>query len=256
MVSSPPLALTTRFSDVPMSRKNGAGVDAIEADAGAVGGDGEDLGAVAAVDLDGVDAGAALVEVAAVAGVPDHPVVARLAEDLVVAVAAGEDVVAGAAEEQVGAALAQQGVVARLRRRAWSLPLPAGERVVAGAAEQLRLRQGAVGLVEGDGVVAALAEDLDQAVLATVGVPPRIATAPPLTRIVPAASRLTVMVLSMASPMMLSMPAAGMKVAVTAGTARSLQQFEAEAAGRTVRPVSAGPEEISRRGFEHARILQ
>ena len=33
-------------------------------------------------------------------------------------------------------------------------------------------------------------------VLATVGVPPRIATAPPLTRILPAASRLTAMVLS------------------------------------------------------------
>ena len=38
----------------------------------------------------------------------------------------------------------------------------AGERVVAGAAEEVRPRQRAVGLVQRDGVVAALAEDLDQ----------------------------------------------------------------------------------------------
>src|SRR5262249_53457137 len=41
----------------------GARRAAVEADAGAVGGDGEDLAAVAAVDLDGVVAGAALVQV-------------------------------------------------------------------------------------------------------------------------------------------------------------------------------------------------
>ena len=40
-----------------------------------------------------------------------------------------------------------------------------------------------------------------RAVLATVGVPPWMATAPPLTRMVPAALRLTSMVLSAASPM-------------------------------------------------------
>ena len=57
-------------------------------------------------------------------------------------------------------------------------------------------------------------------VLATVGVPPRIATAPPLTRIVPAALRLTVIVLSRASPKTVRMPAAGEKVAVTAGMTR------------------------------------
>ena len=38
-VSSPPFTLTTRFSVVPMSRKNGAGLDAVEADARAVGGE-------------------------------------------------------------------------------------------------------------------------------------------------------------------------------------------------------------------------
>ena len=42
--------------------------------------------------------------------------------------------------------------------------------------------------------------------LATVGVPPMTETAPPLTRIVPAASRLTVMLLSRLSPLTLSTP--------------------------------------------------
>ena len=43
--------------------------------------------------------------------------------------------------------------------------------------------------------------------LATVGVPPEIATAPPLTRMVPAALRLTVMVLSRQSPKTVRVPA-------------------------------------------------
>ena len=59
-VSSPPLALSDEVlggADVEGERGRG---DAVEADARAVGGDGEGLGAVAAVDLDGVDAVAAL----------------------------------------------------------------------------------------------------------------------------------------------------------------------------------------------------
>ena len=55
------------------------------------------------------------------------------------------------------------------------------------------------------------------AVLATVGVPPMTATAPPLTRIWPAALRLTAMLLSRLSPVTLSMPL--LKVAVTAAFA-------------------------------------
>ena len=62
--------------------------------------------AVAAVDLGGVGAVAALHEIGVVAGIPDHAVVAGLAEHLVVAVAAGQRVVAVAAEQQVGAAAA------------------------------------------------------------------------------------------------------------------------------------------------------
>ncbi len=52
--------------------------------------------------------------------------------------------------------------------------------------------------------------------MATVGVPPWTATAPPLTRILPAASRLTVMVLSRLSPNTVSTPVLGENVAVIA----------------------------------------
>jgi hypothetical protein len=53
-------------------------------------------------------------------------------------------------------------------------------------------------------------------VLATVGVPPWTTTAPPLTRMAPAASRLVVITLSRVSPISVSTPVAGMKLAVTA----------------------------------------
>ena len=146
-MSLPPLTLSTRFSVVPMSSANGAGSSAVEAHARAVGGDGEDLGAVAAVDLDGVDVGAALVQVGVVARVPDHAVVAGLAEHLVVGVAAGQRVVALAAEQEVEAALAEQRVVAALAEQLVGARA-ADQRVVAGAAEQIGGRQRAVGLVE------------------------------------------------------------------------------------------------------------
>ena len=57
-------------------------------------------------------------------------------------------------------------------------------------------------------------------VLATVGVPPTTATAPPLTRILPAALRLTVMLLSRLSPVTLSVPL--LNDAVTAALAVAL----------------------------------
>ena len=145
-------------ADVDRERRR---VEAVEPDARAVGRGGELLGAVAAVDLDRVDAVAAFVEVGVVAGVPDHPVVAALAERLVVGVAAGEGVVLAAAEQEVEAALAEEGVVAGLAEELVAARA-AGEAVVAGAAEQVRPRQRAVGLVQGDRVVAAQAEDLDQ----------------------------------------------------------------------------------------------
>ena len=92
--------------------EKGRGGDTVEAHARTVGGDGEDLAAIPAVDLGGVVAVAALEQVAVVAGVPDHAVVAALAEHLVVAISADQRVVARAAEQQVVAAFAQEGVVA------------------------------------------------------------------------------------------------------------------------------------------------
>src|SRR5436853_7517311 len=59
------------------------------------------------------------------------------------------------------------------------------------------------------------------AVLATVGVPPRIATAPPFTKILPAASRLRTMVLSWPSPNTERTWLVGENVATTAGMTRS-----------------------------------
>src|SRR5262249_55570723 len=60
-------------------------------------------------------------------------------------------------------------------------------------------------------------------VLATVGVPPWTVTLPPLTRICPAASRLTTMVLSWASPTTDRTPVSGANDAVTDGRIRSLR---------------------------------
>ena len=58
-----------------------------------------------------------------------------------------------------------------------------------------------------------------RAVLATVGVPPTTAIAPPLTRILPAASREIVIELSAPSPKTLSTPVLGVNVAVVAAFA-------------------------------------
>ena len=62
--------------EVPMSIENGAGLRRSKRTRVPLAVAVNCLGAVAAVDLDGVDAGAALVEVGVVAGVPDHAVVA------------------------------------------------------------------------------------------------------------------------------------------------------------------------------------
>ncbi len=139
----------------------GRRVDAVEAHPRAVGGRGEGLRAIAAVDLGGVGAVAALHQVAVVAGIPDHPVVAGLAEHLVVGIAAGQRVVVRAAEQEVVAALAEQNVVAGLAEKLVAARA-AGERVVARAAEQVGPRQRTVHLAQRDDVGAVLAEHLDQ----------------------------------------------------------------------------------------------
>ena len=146
-----------------MSRAERCGVEPVEAHARAVGGDGEDLGAVAAVDLGGVDVGAALEQIGVVARVPDHAVVAGFAEHLVVGVAAGERVVAGAAEQEVEAASAEEGVVVALTEEHGRLPEPPVRVSLPAPPNRLARGQRPVGFVERDGVVAAQAEHLDQA---------------------------------------------------------------------------------------------
>src|SRR5262249_19005966 len=72
-------------------------VRAVEAHAPVIGRNGERFGSVAAIDLGGIVAGAALEQVTAVARIPDHAVVAGVAEDPVAAGAAGQHIVAVAA---------------------------------------------------------------------------------------------------------------------------------------------------------------
>src|SRR5262249_51538930 len=67
----------------------------------------------------------------------------------------------GAAEEEVVAALAQQGVVAGLAEE--HVPTrAAGQSVVPGATKEVRGWQRPAGFIEGDRIVAALAEHLDE----------------------------------------------------------------------------------------------
>ena len=162
MMSSPPLALTTIFSVVPMSRKNGAGLMRSKRTRVPLGVMRELFGSVAAIDLGGVIAVAALHEVAALARIPDHAVVAGLAEHLVVADPAGQRVVARTSEQQVVATLAQHRVVAGLAEQ-HIVTGAAGDDVVPVAAEQLCGGQRAVAFIERDRVVAALTEHLDRA---------------------------------------------------------------------------------------------
>ena len=114
-----------------------------------------------------------------------------------------------AAEQEVEAALAEQGVVAGLAEELVAAG-PAGEGVVA--------RPRRTGCARGRAPFASFSVMVSlppwpntwiRAVLATVGVPPVTATAPPLTRIWPAALRLTSMVLSRLSPKTVRVPAAG-----------------------------------------------
>ncbi len=86
-------------------------------------------------------------------------------------------------------------------------------------------------------------------VLATVGVPPMTGTAPPLTRILPAASRLIVSELSRLSPVALSTPA--LKVAVTAAFAGTLVTAIAPAA----RTVPASRPRTGRRQRSRLRVF-
>jgi hypothetical protein len=84
----------------------------------------ECLATIAAIDFGGIDSIAALEEIGIVTRVPNHAVIASLPEDLVITTAAGQ-------------------------------------RVVPGAAEQLRTWQCAITLVQRDPIVSGLSEDLN-----------------------------------------------------------------------------------------------
>ena len=121
-------------------------------------------------------------------------------------------------------------------RRTVSLPAPtvdevvpgaADQHVVAVAAEEGRPRQGAVGLVQGEVVVAAHAVHEDLVRIGDGRHPPWIAIAPLFTRIVPPASRETTMVLSCSSPTIRSSPADGGKRGGHRRQDAAIQQFEA-----------------------------
>ena len=148
----------------------GGRVDAVETDAGAVGSRREFFGAIAAVDHDGVNAVAPLVQIRALAGVPDHEVVSCLAKNLIRSRAAGQHIVAIATEQQVVAAFAEQRVISRLAKEL-VVAAAAGERVVAITAKDVRLWQCAVGFVQSQVVVAAQPEDLDELGVRDRGLP-------------------------------------------------------------------------------------
>ena len=177
---------------------------------------GENLGAVAAVDLGGVVAGSALEQIGVVARVPDHAVVAALAEDLVVGVAAGERVVARAAEQEVEAALAEEGVVAALAEEHGRPPEPPVS--VSLPAPPNRLAPGSAPFDSSSVRVSlpALAEHLDQAGVGDSGGAALDRHGAAVDENVPAALRLVVIVLSRLSPNSDSMPAPDKKLAVTA----------------------------------------
>ncbi len=128
------------------------GVDAVEPHPGAVGGHREVFVPVTPIDLDGIDAVAALHEVGSVAGIPVELVVARTHV---------RGIVAGAAVKRFRAAAADQGIIVRLavqRRdlgvRKDAVPLVDPDHVVsaAGVHEDL-IKQGAVEAEVGRAVI-------------------------------------------------------------------------------------------------------
>src|SRR5215831_14260459 len=116
-------------------QREGSRTDPIEADAVAIGGDREGLGTVAAIHFGGVDAIAALEQITAVTGIPDHAVVAGAAEQLVIPGTADQHIIAEASEQQIVAPLAVEGVVTGTAKKL-IVTRTAGQHVVAGAAGQ------------------------------------------------------------------------------------------------------------------------
>ena len=160
-VSSPPFMLTTRFSVVPMSRENGAGVTRSKR-----------TRVPLAVT---VKVSAPLPPLTSTVSMPSPPSLRSLPSP-------GFQIIRSLPASPKTWSLpvppvrmslpsppnsrSSPPLPSRVSLPAWpksrSLPRAAGQGVVAVAAEEVRLRQGAVGLVEREVVVAGLAEDLDQ----------------------------------------------------------------------------------------------
>jgi hypothetical protein len=170
---------------------------------------------VLAVEHERVEAGLALDYVTAIAVVPDERIVASAegrhvgafaAHDRVVAVAAIEDVVAGAAVESVVAVAAIEDVVAGA----------AVESVVAVAAESCAGGMGDAAVSTSEIVSLPFPPNTSiRVVLATGGWPPSMdmgTPKSPVTEICPAAL-LVVIVLPRASPVSVSTPVVGLKLA-------------------------------------------
>jgi hypothetical protein len=110
-LSSPPLASNTRFSEVPMSILNGAGLTRSKRTRVPLAVTVNCSGSVSAIHLDSVVSVAAFIEIRVVARIPDHAIIAGFAEYLVVSVTPGEDVIVGATEEKVDSAVGPEGVI-------------------------------------------------------------------------------------------------------------------------------------------------
>ena len=164
--------------DVDRERSRG---DAVEPHARAVGRRGELLAAVAAVDLDGVDAAPPSLRSVSSPGfqtMRSSPASPKTWSSASPPVSVS---LFAAAEQRVEAALAEQRVVAGLAEEHVGAGA-AGDRVVVAAAEEVRPRQRAVGLVDPDRRRCRPARTPgSRLTLATVGVPPATLTAPPLT---------------------------------------------------------------------------
>ena len=189
-VSSPPLALTTSFSVVPMSSANGAGSMRSKR-----------TRAPLAVT---VKTSAPLPPLTSAVSVPAPPSIRSVSSpgfQIMRSLPASPNIwsspsppvstsLPAAAEQEVGAALAEQRVVAGLAEQLVAARA-AGERVVAGAAEQVRAPAARHWLRSS--VIVSLPpwpKTWISDVFATVACRPGSATAPPLTSSVPAALRL------------------------------------------------------------------
>ncbi len=136
--------------------------NSVEAHSGAVRRSREGLADPATVHHDRVGSGAALVEVAAVAGVPDHLVLTGAAERPVRPDATGQRVVAAPAFENVVPAGAEQSVVSRAAEHL-VVPGCAEELVVTRSADEECPRQGSVRLVDRDAVISIASDHHDRA---------------------------------------------------------------------------------------------